>query len=229
MPASLRGPDRLAAYSRAWGQPFFRAKTNEVGVSVACYGEVRPAAPRRLCGRSPRSIAWRPPLADHEATRAWVAALPGPTECPGLLAAARVMAAGLPGMQRGDRLSLPFPTSPPAVAPARLRPGLRAAVRGGAGLADLARQEGGDFDGGISTASQRRQSAAPANSIACWPPRAGSPNCPGARGRFFRRPPRSRCASRSSRDACSQAGSTSPCAPGSIWLRGWSRPACCAR
>ena len=229
MPASLRGPDRLAAYSRAWGQPFFRAKANEVGVSVACYGEVRPAAPRRLCGRSPRSIAWRPPLADHEATRAWVAALPGPTECLGLLAAARVMAAGLPGMQRGDRLSLSSSyvaarcgAGTVTAGAARCRSGRRRSRGSGA-------TGGGDFDGGYLDCVQRRQSAAPANSIACWPPRAGSPNCPGARGRFFRRPPRSRCASRSSRDACSQAGSTSPCAPGWIWLRGWSRPACCAR
>ena len=46
------------------------------------------------------------PLADDAPTRAWLAALPSPTECPGLLAAARVMAEGLPGMPRGDRLAL---------------------------------------------------------------------------------------------------------------------------
>jgi HTH DNA binding domain len=44
------------------------------------------------------------PLADDDATRAWLDALPGPSERPGLLAAARVMASGLPGMAREDRL-----------------------------------------------------------------------------------------------------------------------------
>ena len=42
------------------------------------------------------------PLADDAATRAWLAALPGPTEGPGLLAAARVMTTGLPGIPRGE-------------------------------------------------------------------------------------------------------------------------------
>ena len=46
------------------------------------------------------------PLADDAATRAWLDALPGPSACPGLLAAARVMAEGLPGMPRDDRLDL---------------------------------------------------------------------------------------------------------------------------
>ena len=45
-------------------------------------------------------------LADHETTRAWLAALPGPAGHPGLLAACAVMAAGLPGMEREDRLDL---------------------------------------------------------------------------------------------------------------------------
>ena len=45
-----------------------------------------------------------------EATRAWLAALPGPAALPGLLATARVMASGLPGMPREHRLELAPPT-----------------------------------------------------------------------------------------------------------------------
>jgi len=45
-------------------------------------------------------------LADDETTRAWLGSLPGPAECPGLLAAAAVMAAGLPGRERDERLDL---------------------------------------------------------------------------------------------------------------------------
>ena len=136
MPASLRGPDRLAAYSRAWGQPFFRAKTNEVGVSVACYGEVRPAAPRRLCGRSPRSIARRAarrPRSDARLGRR-LARPDGVSGAarrrPGHGGRAARDAAGRPARAR------PFLRRRRAVAPARLRPGLRAAVLGGAGVAD---------------------------------------------------------------------------------------------
>ena len=46
------------------------------------------------------------PLADDAPTRAWLVALPGPAVTAGLLAAARVMAAGLPGMPRADGLAL---------------------------------------------------------------------------------------------------------------------------
>ena len=46
------------------------------------------------------------PLADDAPTRAWLAASPSPTECPGLLAAAQVIAEGLPGMVGEDRLDL---------------------------------------------------------------------------------------------------------------------------
>jgi hypothetical protein len=46
------------------------------------------------------------PLAEDEATRAWLDALPGPGELPGLLAAGAIVAAGLPGMERADQLEL---------------------------------------------------------------------------------------------------------------------------
>jgi hypothetical protein len=45
-------------------------------------------------------------LADDETERDWLQAMPGPNEQPGLLAAAAVMAAGLPGMQRAEQLEL---------------------------------------------------------------------------------------------------------------------------
>jgi HTH DNA binding domain len=45
-------------------------------------------------------------LSDDETTRTWLDALPGPGELPGLLAAAAVLTAGLPGMAREDRLDL---------------------------------------------------------------------------------------------------------------------------
>ena len=48
-------------------------------------------------------------LAADAPTRAWLDALPGPSECPGLLAAARVTAAGLPGMPRGRTELAPGP------------------------------------------------------------------------------------------------------------------------
>jgi HTH DNA binding domain len=46
------------------------------------------------------------PLAGDETTRVWLDSLLGPNERPGLLAAAAVMAAGLPGREREDRLDL---------------------------------------------------------------------------------------------------------------------------
>jgi len=45
-------------------------------------------------------------FADDEPARAWLAVLPAPHARPGLLAAAAVMAAGLPGLAREDRLDL---------------------------------------------------------------------------------------------------------------------------
>jgi len=45
-------------------------------------------------------------LADDETARDWLAALPGPTERPGLLAAAQIVAEGIPGTPRGEALDL---------------------------------------------------------------------------------------------------------------------------
>ncbi len=91
------------------------------------------------------------PLADDAPTRAWLAALPGPAVTAGLLAAARVMAAGLPGMPRADRLAL----GPSYVAAALWR---RHGYGRGCALPfwaapvsridALARQGGGDFEQG---------------------------------------------------------------------------------
>jgi hypothetical protein len=91
-------------------------------------------------------------LTDDETTRAWLATLPGPSERPGLLAAARVMAAGLPGMEREDRLEL----GPAFVAVALWRGhgyGRSCALPFWSAPASridaMARQGGGDFERGF--------------------------------------------------------------------------------
>ena len=172
------------------------------------------------------------PLADDVPTRAWLAALPGPAVTAGLLAAARVMAAGLPGMPRADH-------SRPARPTWRPRCGAGTVTEGAARCRSGRRRSRGstrsrDKGEGISsrvtwTASPRRRGAERANSTGCIRRHAGSRPCPRAPARSCKRPARSLCASRSSPDACSPGSSMSRPAPGWISLPGWSRPACSAR
>jgi hypothetical protein len=158
--------------------------------------------------------------------------LPGPGERPGLLAAALVMAGGLPGMERDDRLE----SGPAVVAAALWRshgygrscalPFWSAPV---SRIDALARHGGGDFERGyldcVAEAAQRGARALArlhraARKIAALPGSARSRlQAAGA----------SRCASRWSPGAGSQAGSRFPPARRSTLPPGSSRPACCVR
>ena len=173
------------------------------------------------------------PLADDAPTRAWLAALPGPAVTAGLLAAARVMAAGLPGMTRGDRLEL----GASYVAAALWR---RHGYGRGCALPfwaapvsridALARQGGGEFELGyldcVAEAARRggrelaRLHAAARKIARCR--RAPDRGCKRPARVALREPlvtgtsarPPARCL------RPRRAGSRRP---------GWSRPACCAR
>ena len=212
--------DHLVAHALAYARHWRRLAELATAAASICGEFCGAAGPTRGAARRRRSDAR---LARSPA---------GPTEGPGLLAAARVMASGLPGMPRGNRLEL----GAAYVAAALWRrhgygrgcalPFWAAPV---SRIEALARQGGGEFALGYLTASPRRHGAGHANLPDCRKRRAELPRCRQGAAPDCKQPAPSRCASPSSPDACSPRGSMSRPAPGWISLPGWSLPACCAR
>ena len=144
------------------------------------------SANSRPCGRSNPSTAWRRRWRNSaRSSRSTKRRAPGSPRCLGLPIAwpagdrpgHGVRAAG---HAREHRLrARPDLRGGRALAPSRLRMGLRAAVLGGAGIADrgAGAPRGGEIElgylDGVAEAAMRGR----ASSIGCSPPRAGSPNC----------------------------------------------------